>query len=653
YTYIYSNMEHQSASIRRLAVTGNHLAANETSAPAPAPTASPTLEIARTFDPKALHDYLFPYHKQMRQDLYQDWLGADFLTTAPFGLSHMEERDLTIRQFFELNKLSKKYGITVMDFINDPTKLATWIQCYRLRNPSVSTLFGVHYALFGASIVYLGSDEQRERYIKHVEDLTMLGCFGLTELGHGSNVQRIETQAYYDHATSQFVLHSPTITSQKYFIGGAGQHAKWAVIFAQLRVGEKYEGVHAFICRIRNEDGTVCPGVKLADCGHKMALNGVDNGRIMFVNYCVPRDQLLCRHGGVNKAGVYESPINPAGKRFAHNIGALVIGRYFIALACVSFSIVSLLGALRYSFTRRQFGEDHCERQIISYSVHQRRLIPHLAFTYAVHFGNEHLLRLLAVKDTAQRKDKEIHIYASGLKAYGSWQNRDTLQSCREACGGQGFLSINMIGQFKSETEIYTTFEGDNVLMYQQVTKFILSENRKHPVPEYVVPSDAARQNVDPAYLRSVEFLTGALRSRLHHQTPFVTNKLIESVGMGKPVLDAWNDNGSYILNLGVFYTENFMLERFIDAVAKCPDAQQRNALSSLLSLMGLCIIERDSWFVKHQYISVEQSDAISNEIDLLCKEITPHAVSLCEGFGFDQNCLGPIGNDWIRHNEY
>ncbi|EGG22636.1 acyl-CoA oxidase [Cavenderia fasciculata] len=648
---------------RRLNVTNNHLQSNNCSAAAVqeqevkenltnsnivgGSTPSQIFEIQRPFDADSLNEFLFPYHRDLRKRLLSQWKGSELLSRPAFGLSLKEDRDLTLTQYHEMMKLSQG-NLSVWDYLTDPSKVAAWTQCYRLRNIAASTLFGVHISLFGCSILFLGTDEQRERYLKHVEDGSMMGCFALTELGHGSNVQAIETLATYDDKTQEFVLHSPTTTSQKYFIGGAATHARWSVVFAQLRVGEKYEGVHAFVVRIRNDDGSMVPGVRAADCGHKMALNGVDNGRLMFDQCRIPRDQLLARYGGVNKAGIYSSPINPAVKRFAHNIGALVIGRYIISLGSVAFVCVSLLTAINYSFSRRQFGDGSAgsERQLISYAIHRRRIIPYLAFNYGVHFGNEHLLRLMCEKEN--KKEKEIHVYASALKAYASWHGRNCLQECREACGGQGFLSENIIGPFKSEMEIYTTFEGDNVLLFQQVAKHILTEARRRPPPEYERPSDSHRLRVDSAYIRSPEFLMGALTARLHHTTPLVASRLMESVGSGKPVMDAWNDAGDVILQLGIVFTERFLLERFIQEVGKCPNETQRQAMNLLISLMGLTILDKDPWFSRYEYLSSDQSEAISNEINQLCLQIVPYSVSLVEGFGFNSSDLGPIGLDTV-----
>jgi len=61
------------------------------------------------------------------------------------------------------------------------------------------------------------------------------------------------------------------------------QHASHTIVFSQLLINGKNEGVHAFVCQLRDEYGRECPGIRIADCGHKIGLNGVDNGRIWLV----------------------------------------------------------------------------------------------------------------------------------------------------------------------------------------------------------------------------------------------------------------------------------------------------------------------------------------------------------------------------------
>lgn len=86
---------------------------------------------------------------------------------------------------------------------------------------SLCIKMGVHATLCGGTICKLGTSEQRKQYIPAMDNLTLPGCFGMTELAHGSNVLGIETTAVYDPATHDFILHTPTEGASKFWIGGA------------------------------------------------------------------------------------------------------------------------------------------------------------------------------------------------------------------------------------------------------------------------------------------------------------------------------------------------------------------------------------------------------------------------------------------------
>lgn len=91
-----------------------------------------------------------------------------------------------------------------------------------LLDPSWSIRMGVHYGLFASSINSQGTDEQRQRYQRQIAEMRVIGCFAMTEMGHGSNVSAIETTATYDARHGCFVLHSPTLTSTKWSTTSTG-----------------------------------------------------------------------------------------------------------------------------------------------------------------------------------------------------------------------------------------------------------------------------------------------------------------------------------------------------------------------------------------------------------------------------------------------
>src|SRR5215212_2758416 len=112
---------------------------------------------------------------------------------------------------------------------------------------------GVQFGLFGGAVHHLGTRKHHEAYLQQIASLELPGCFAMSETGHGSNVQRVETTATYD--------------------ADAGE----SVVFCQLVVGGESRGVHALLVPIRDEDGSTVEGVEITDCGEKLGLNGVDN----------------------------------------------------------------------------------------------------------------------------------------------------------------------------------------------------------------------------------------------------------------------------------------------------------------------------------------------------------------------------------------
>ena len=134
-------------------------------------------------------------------------------------------------------------------------------------------------------------------------------------------------------------------------------------------------------------------------------------------------------------------------------LGALVGGRIGIPRSGLAASRSGLTIAIRYGDGRRQFGpEGGAEVPILNYRAHQRRLIPKLANTYALHFA----LRYLTNRYVNRKEEEmqEIEALAAGLKAIATWHTSDTLQECREACGGKGYLWENRIGTLKNDTDI-------------------------------------------------------------------------------------------------------------------------------------------------------------------------------------------------------
>src|SRR3954468_16772547 len=299
---------------------------------------------------------------------------------------------------------------------------------------------GVQFGLFGGAILHVGTAKHHERYLSDVAAMDLPGCFAMTETGHGSNVQALQTTATYDPETDEFVVHTPHDDARKDYIGNAARDGRMAVVFAQLITGGEERGVHALLVPIRDEHGEPCEGVRIEDCGAKLGLNGVDNGRLWFDQVRVPRENLLDKYAQVSGDGTYFSAIENPTRRFFTMIGTLIQGRVSVGGASISASKVALTIAVRRALERRQFGPPGGDEALLmDYRTHQRRLLPALAKTYALAFAQQRLVSELEeafTTDASDRSRRELEPLAAGVKAVATWHASATIQSCREACGG-------------------------------------------------------------------------------------------------------------------------------------------------------------------------------------------------------------------------
>ena len=340
---------------------------------------------------------------------------------------------------------------------------------------SLAIKFGVQFGLFGGSIRALGSERQKREYLADAGSLALPGCFAMTERGHGSNVRDLQTSATYDPPNGEFVVNTPTNQDHKEWIGNAARHGRLATVFAQLVIGEQNHGVHAFLVPIRDDDGRTMPRVRIEDSGHKLGLNGVDNGRIWFDNVRIPRENLLSRFGQVSEDGTYSSPIPSSSRRFFTMLGTLVGGRIAVASGGLSATKSALTIAVRYGAERRQFGpKDRAEVPVLDYLTHQRRLIPHLATCYALNFALHDLAREYGMVPEGADV-REIEAKAAALKALSTAHATTSIQEAREACGGEGYRAENRFALLKADSDIFTTFEGDNTVLLLQAAKSLLS----------------------------------------------------------------------------------------------------------------------------------------------------------------------------------
>ena len=523
---------------------------------------------------------------------------------------------------------------------------------------SLTIKFGVQFGLWGGAIANLGTKRHHDKYLRATGTMELPGCFAMTETGHGSNVRGLETTAVYDHETRELIVHSPSVGAGKEYIGNA-MHSKMAAVFCQLIVGGESKGVHAVVVPIRDEAHNTLPGIRVEDNGYKLGLNGVDNGRLWFTRVRVPVDNLLDKFGGINEAGDYDSAIENPSRRFFTMLGTLVGGRVCVPRAGMSAAKSAIAIAVRYGLRRRQFAADplKAETIIMDYPNQQRRLLPLVAKAYAVQFGLDYLLERYC--NRSEEDMREIEAMAAGLKSYATWFATAAIQECREATGGKGYLAENRFADLKADTDIFTTFEGDNNVLMQLVAKSLLTEFSKSfkedgnfAMLKFIsrrATTIVTEQNpytirqTDRGHLTARSFYQSAFDFRARRLTSTLAQRLRAYVKGGKSSHEASLLCQTHMIAAAEAYVEALCLEHALIRVDNlAEDNPAKAVLRKTIQLYALHTIEGHAgWYLESDYIAGVKSKAIRKAVDVLCAELRMEAGALVNGFGIPDELLG------------
>lgn len=615
-------------------------------------------KLKASFDQAAMTALLDDEYQEIRNQVKK------LLSDPIFNYRILKDKKVYRNQVMDWCKLLAEQGLGAISYPHeyggedDMGKYAAVFETLGYHDLSLTIKFGVQFGLFGGSVQWLGTKYHHDKYLKAIGTLELAGCFAMTETGHGSNVRELETTAIYDSNKKEFIIHSPRQEAGKEYIGNA-LHGRMATVFAQLIVNNENHGVHAILVPLRDQNGNLLPGIKVEDCGYKLGLNGVDNGRIWFDQVRVPRENLLNRFGNVDEKGNYTSPIKNPSRRFFTMLGTLVGGRVCVPRAGLSAAKSGLTIAIKYALRRRQFAPsiNEPETLLLDYPSHQRRLLPLLAKAYALDFALTYLTNRYV--NRTEEDIREIETLAAGLKSYATWFTTETLQECREACGGKGYLSENRFGDLKADTEIFTTFEGDNTVLMQLVGKGVLSEFQKEfhedgtmAILRYLgnrIGTAISEQNpivvrnTNKEHLLDSAFHLNAFRFRERKILYSLAQRLRGLIKDGINSYQAFLKCQTHILNMAEAFVERLVLEQFLKVIDNEEKTSTLKAvLQRLATMFALSTIEKHrGWYLEQDYITGAKSKAIRKEVDELCLLIRSDALALVEAFAIPESCLG------------
>lgn len=527
---------------------------------------------------------------------------------------------------------------------------------------SLTIKFGVQFGLFGGSVQKLGTKKHHDLYLNDIGAAKLLGCFAMTETGHGSNVRGIKTTATYNPENDSITVHTPGKDDNKEYIGNA-LHGTMATVFAQLIVNGKNQGVHAILVPLRDNRHNPMPGIHIVDNGHKLGLNGVDNGKIRFDQVQVPRENLLNKYGDIMPDGSYHSDIKNPNKRFFTMLGTLVGGRICVAKGALGGAKMALAISVKHALNRRQFNDNIRiqEDLLMDYPSHQLRLTPPIAKAYVYHVVLDALMKTYS-DDTITDK-REIETQVAGSKAVITWFANASIQECREACGGKGYLLENRIGDLKTDVDIFTTFEGDNTVLLQLAAKGVLSDFNAElngggftavlkliggQIKDKLASINPVYVNkVDKDHLYDPKFHQHAFDYRTRKLTYSVAMRIKDYIKNGVPTYQAFLKVQTHLLALGKAYSCELAYRTFVAHTETIKDIKYKKLFTQLGTLFALHEIRQDAhWYLEQGYIGSTKSKAIRQRVERLSTEFRPHIEVLVDGFGIPDHCLtAPIAS--------
>uniref|UniRef100_A0A804P0M1 acyl-CoA oxidase n=1 Tax=Zea mays TaxID=4577 RepID=A0A804P0M1_MAIZE len=487
---------------------------------------------------------------------------------TPIELPTAAHRDLCYRQ---LRTLVREAGVRPLTLMaTDPAEYFAVMEAAGGADISLGVKLGVQYSLWGGSVINLGTKKHRDKYFDGIDNLDY----------PGSNVQALQTTATFDHVTDEFIINTPNDGAIKWWISNAALHGKFATVFARLilplqgKGGEAADmGIHAFIVPIRDlETHAVLPGIEINDCGHKIGLNGVDNGALRFRSVRIPRDNLLNRFGDVSRDGKYTSSLPTINKRFAATLGELVGGRVGIAYCSVGVLKVAVTIVVRYALLRHQFGPPkQPEISVLDYQSHQHKLMPMLASSYAFHFATVQLVDKYSEMKKTNDEDliADVHVLSSGLKAYITSYTAKSIS-----------VAGDLLKQYQEN------FKGGTLSVTWNYLRDSMSTYLSQPNPV------TARWEGED-HLRDPNFQLDAFRyrtSRLLHSVAARLQKHSKTLGG----FGAWNRCLNHLLTLAESHIESVILAKFIESVKSCPDEKSREVLKLVCDLYALDRIWQD-----------------------------------------------------------
>ncbi|OAP58010.1 hypothetical protein AYL99_07100 [Fonsecaea erecta] len=547
----------------------------------------------------------------------------------PHALSRKDLWALRLKQGVELLELKFKLGWSNQQFV-DATKIAGDLLS-----------IGVNYRIFIRNLEAQMSPEQKAYWVPKAERFEISGSYAQTELGHGSNVRGIETTATFDPTTDEIVVHSPTLSSHKYWIGSLGVMATHALVIARLIVRGQDLGNHVFLIQVRDlATHDLMPNVRIYEQGEKGmgTFASMDNGVMAFTHCRIPRTNMLAGMVSLDADGTYH-----AAKNTKHAYTSMVIIRGLMSEELGIEVAKAAIIALNYVKFRRQFNaRDGLERKVIEYASVQNRLFPALGRAVAMMLlGREMRAR---IDNIVNESIEDLHLQTVGAKIWASEHGVRDVEVARLSCGGHGNMASTGLGSLYAQLSPSRTYEGETYVLSQQIGNAVVKHWKNKSEKSISALSylgrlrDGGRMAQGVQQIRGVDdwFSAQIQEDFLEHRAAVLARRHIGDVAGGK-------DTSYDVFELTMAHAD-LTYWRGLHTQVKQTGKDDREAMEALANVFALnAMVDGLAAFAGEAYLSADHVASLRAANQLAIATFAKHADTVVHAFGFTEFELNSV----------
>ncbi len=299
---------------------------------------------------------------------------------------------------------------------------------------STGVTLSAHTSLAGWPLNAFGTEEQKQKFLRPMAEGKLMGAYGLTEPGSGSDAGGMKTTAKLDG--DHYILNG-----SKIFITNGGE-AEIYIVFAQTDKEKRHKGITAFIV----EKGT--PGFSMGKKEKKLGIRSSPTLEIIFEDCRVP----------------VENRLGDEGQGFKIAMKTLDGGRNGIAAQAVGIAQGALDAATAYAKDRKQFGKPIGENQGIGFKLADMATKIEAARLLTYQAAWKESQGLPYGKESAMSK-----LYAGDI-------SMEVTTEAVQVFGGYGYTKDYPVERYMRDAKITQIYEGTNEIQRLVISRMLMAD---------------------------------------------------------------------------------------------------------------------------------------------------------------------------------